>query len=306
MKEQRILFMGTAQFALPSLSKLLDLNQNIIGVYSSPPKKANRGMEITNSPIINYAQSKNLSFSYPDNLKDENEVLKIKELNPDIIIVIAYGLIIPRSILKIPKIGCFNLHGSLLPRWRGAAPIQRAIIEGDNKTGITFMKMDEGLDTGDIVLSKEINIGTNDNHQILEDQLANLGAESFEEFLKLIENKKDFIHQNNDLATYAKKIEKSETRLNWNESAEKIIRRINAYSPNPGAWFEFDGKRIKILEASLTSQFGKSGTIISDDLIIGCGEKSIQPQILKKEGKEEVNLNDFLRGNKIEKGLVIK
>ena len=306
MKEQRILFMGSAQFALPSLSKLLDLNQNIIGVYSSPPKKANRGMEITNSPIINYAQSKSLNFSYPDNLKDENEVLKIKELNPDIIIVIAYGLIIPRSILEIPKIGCFNLHGSLLPRWRGAAPIQRAIIEGDNKTGITFMKMDEGLDTGDIVLSKEINIGKNDNHKSLEDQLANLGAESFEEFLELIEKKRDFIQQNNDLATYAKKIEKSETRLDWNESAEKIIRRINAYSPNPGAWFEFKGKRIKILEASLTSQSGKSGTIISDDLIIGCGEQSIQPQILKKEGKEEVNLNDFLRGNKIEKGHIIK
>jgi len=306
MKEQRILFMGTAQFALPSLSKLLDLNQNIIGVYSSPPKKANRGMEITSSPIINYAESKGLNFSYPDNLKDENEVLKIKELNPDIIIVIAYGLIIPRSILEIPKIGCFNLHGSLLPRWRGAAPIQRAIIEGDNKTGITFMKMDEGLDTGDIVLSKEINISTNDNHQSLENKLANLGAESFEEFLELIEKKRDFIQQNNDLATYAKKIEKSETRLDWNESAEKIIRRINAYSPNPGAWFEFKGKRIKILEASITSQSGKSGTIISDDLIIGCGEQSIQPQILKKEGKEEVNLNDFLRGNKIEKGHVIQ
>ena len=306
MKEKRILFMGTAQFALPSLSKLLDLNQNIVGVYSSPPKKANRGMEITNSPIINYAQSKSLNFSYPDNLKDENEVLKIKELNPDIIIVIAYGLIIPRSILEIPKIGCFNLHGSLLPRWRGAAPIQRAIIEGDNKTGITFMKMDEGLDTGDIVLSKEINIDSNDNHQSLEDKLSNLGAESFEEFLELIEKNRDFVQQNNDLATYAKKIEKSETRLDWNESAEKIIRRINAYSPNPGAWFEFKGKRIKILEASLTSQSGKSGTIISDDLIICCGEQSIQPQILKKEGKEEVNLNDFLRGNTIEKGFVIK
>ena len=306
MKEQRILFMGTAQFALPSLSKLLDLNQNIIGVYSSPPKKANRGMEITSSPIINYAESKGLNFSYPDNLKDENEVLKIKELNPDIIIVIAYGLIIPRSILEIPKIGCFNLHGSLLPRWRGAAPIQRAIIEGDNKTGITFMKMDEGLDTGDIVLSKEINISTNDNHQSLENKLANLGAESFEEFLELIEKKRDFIQQNNDLATYAKKIEKSETRLDWNESAEKIIRKINAYSPIPGAWFEFKGKRIKILEASITSQSGKSGTIISDDLIIGCGEQSIQPQILKKEGKEEINLNDFLRGNKIEKGHVIQ
>ena len=298
--------MGTAQFALPSLSKLLDLNQNIIGVYSSHPKKANRGMEISNSPVINYAQSKGLNFSCPKNLKDENEVLKIKELNPDIIIVIAYGLIIPRSILKIPKIGCFNLHGSLLPRWRGAAPIQRAIIEGDNNTGITFMKMNEGLDTGDIVLSKEINIKINDNQQSLENKLANLGAESFEEFLELIQEKSDFIKQNNDFVTYAKKIEKSETRLDWNEPAEKIIRRINAYSPNPGAWFEFKGKRIKILEASLSSQLGKSGTIISDDLIIGCGEQSIQPRKLKKEGKEEVNLNDFLRGNKIEKGYVIQ
>ena len=306
MKEKRILFMGTAQFALPSLSKLLDLNQNIIGVYSSPPKKANRGMEITNSPIINYAQSKSLNFSYPDNLKDENEVLKIKELNPDIIIVIAYGLIIPRSILEIPKIGCFNLHGSLLPRWRGAAPIQRAIIEGDDNTGITFMKMNEGLDTGDIVLTKEININMDDNHQSLTNKLADLGAESFEEFLEIIQEKSNFIKQNNNFATYAKKIEKSETKLDWNESAEKIIRRINAYSPNPGAWFEFKGKRIKILEASLSSQLGKSGTIISDDLIIGCGEQSIQPQILKKEGKEEVNLNDFLRGNKIEKGHVIQ
>ena len=306
MKEKRILFMGTAQFALPSLSKLLDLNQNIISVYSSPPKKANRGMEITNSPIINYAQSKSLNFSYPDNLKDENEVLKIKELNPDIIIVIAYGLIIPRSILEIPKIGCFNLHGSLLPRWRGAAPIQRAIIEGDDNTGITFMKMNEGLDTGDIVLTKEININMDDNHQSLTNKLADLGAESFEEFLEIIQEKSNFIKQNNNFATYAKKIEKSETKLDWNESAEKIIRRINAYSPNPGAWFEFKGKRIKILEASLSSQLGKSGTIISDDLIIGCGEQSIQPQILKKEGKEEVNLNDFLRGNKIEKGHVIQ
>ena len=206
------LIYGHSPICIPSLSKLLDLNQNIIGIYSSPPKKANRGMEISNSPVINYAQSKGLNFNCPENLKDENEVLIIKELNPDIIIVIAYGLIIPRSILEIPRIGCFNLHGSLLPRWRGAAPIQRAIIEGDNNTGITFMKMNEGLDTGDIVLSKEINIKINDNQQSLENKLANLSAESFEEFFELIQEKRDFIKQNNDFATYAKKIEKSETK----------------------------------------------------------------------------------------------
>ena len=294
--------MGTAQFALPSLSKLLDLNQNIIGVYSSPPKKANRGMAITNSPIIDYAQSKGLNFSYPDSLKDESEVLKIKELNPDIIIVIAYGLIIPRSILEIPKIGCFNLHGSLLPRWRGAAPIQRAIIEGDNKTGITFMKMDEGLDTGDIVLSKEIDINPNDNYLGLEQQLADLGAESFEEFFNLIEAKSTFISQNNELATYASKIEKQETRIDWKEDAEKIVRRINAYHPNPGAWFMFDKKRVKIIRAEVTNTSGDPGKIVNKKFDISCGSKSIRPLVLKVEGKQACVVEDFLLGNKVNAG----
>ena len=306
MTDQRILFMGTAQFAVPSLAKLLSLKKNIINVYSSPPKKANRGMELTDSPIISFAKSNGLDFSHPTNLHDESEVKKIRELNPDIIIVIAYGYIIPNEILKIPKVGCFNLHGSLLPRWRGAAPIQRAIIEGDSKTGVTFMQMDEGLDTGDMVLSKEINITMNDNYKNLEQKLSDLGAESFPEFFDLIESNESFVRQNNDLATYAKKIEKFETKLNWTESADKIIRRINAYNPNPGAWFEFNGKRIKILEASLQDQSGIPGTILSDDFIIGCGNKSIQPQTLKKEGKEEVSLEDFLRGNKIPKDYSIQ
>ena len=306
MTDQRILFMGTAQFAVPSLAKLLSLKKNIINVYSSPPKKANRGMELTDSPIISYAKSNSLDFSHPTNLHDESEVKKIRELNPDIIIVIAYGYIIPNEILKIPKVGCFNLHGSLLPRWRGAAPIQRAIIEGDSKTGVTFMQMDEGLDTGDMVLSKEINITMNDNYKNLEQKLSDLGAESFPEFFDLIESNESFVRQNNDLATYAKKIEKFETKLNWTESADKIIRRINAYNPNPGAWFKFNGKRIKILEAALQDQSGIPGTILSDTFIIGCGNKSIQPQTLKKEGKEEVSLEDFLRGNKIPKDYSIQ
>ena len=306
MTDQRILFMGTAQFAVPSLAKLLSLKKNIINVYSSPPKKANRGMELTDSPIISFAKSNGLDFSHPTNLHDESEVKKIRELNPDIIIVIAYGYIIPNEILKIPKVGCFNLHGSLLPRWRGAAPIQRAIIEGDQKTGITFMKMDEGLDTGDMVFSKEIAVTINDSYKYLEQKLSDLGAESFPEFFNLIQRNTTFTKQNNDLATYAKKIEKSETKLNWTESADKIIRRINAYNPNPGAWFEFNGKRIKILEASLQDQSGIPGTILSDTFIIGCGSKSIQPQTLKKEGKEEVSLEDFLRGNKIAKDYSIQ
>ncbi len=205
MTDQRILFMGTAQFAVPSLAKLLSLKKNIINVYSSPPKKANRGMELTDSPIISFAKSNGLDFSHPTNLHDESEVKKIRELNPDIIIVIAYGYIIPNEILKIPKVGCFNLHGSLLPRWRGAAPIQRAIIEGDQKTGITFMKMDEGLDTGDMVFSKEIAVTINDSYKYLEQKLSELGAESFPEFFNLIQRNTTFAKQNNDLATYAKK-----------------------------------------------------------------------------------------------------
>ena len=303
--------MGTAQFAVPSLVKLLELDQKIINIYSSPSKKANRGMRFSKSPVTEFAMRNGYqilknNLYQPESLDNYKQIRRIEILDPDIIIVIAYGLIIPKEILSIPKLGCFNLHGSLLPRWRGAAPIQRAMIEGDTKTGITFMKMDEGLDTGDIVLSKEISINVKDNYKNLEEKLSNLGADSFSEFFNLIENKKDFVRQNNDLSTYAKKIEKSETRLNWSESAEKIIRRINAYSPNPGAWFEFNGKRIKILEASLQDQSGKPGTIISDNFIIGCGDKSIQPKKLKKEGKEEVSINDFLRGNKIPKGYSIQ
>jgi methionyl-tRNA formyltransferase len=306
MKEYRILFMGTAQFAVPSLIELLNLGQNIISVYSSPPKKANRGMEITNSPVLNYAVTNGLSHSHPLDLKNKSEIEKIKILSPDIIMVIAYGLIIPKDILLIPRLGCFNLHGSLLPRWRGAAPIQRALIDGDKKTGITFMKMDEGLDTGDIVLTKEMIIGKNENYQHLESKLAELGAESFIEFFEKINNNQSFIKQNDELSTYAKKIEKSETKLDWSEPAEKVIRRINAYSPTPGAWFQLKGKRIKILKASLENDQGEPGKILNNNLTIACGNQSIQPRELKKEGKEALSIEDFLRGNKIDKDCIIE
>lgn len=306
MKEYRILFMGTAQFAVPSLIELLNLGQNIISVYSSPPKKANRRMEITNSPVLNYAVSNGLSYSHPLDLKNKSEIEKIKILSPDIVMVIAYGLIIPKDILLIPRLGCFNLHGSLLPRWRGAAPIQRALIDGDKKTGITFMKMDEGLDTGDIVLTKEMIIGKNENYQRLESRLAELGAESFTEFFEKINNNQSFIKQNDELSTYAKKIEKSETKLDWSESAEKVIRRINAYSPTPGAWFQLKGKRIKVLKASLENDQGEPGKVLNNNLTIACGSQSIQPKELKKEGKEALSIEDFLRGNKIDKGYIIE
>ena len=202
--------MGTAQFAVPSLVKLLELDQKIINIYSSPSKKANRGMRFSKSPVTEFAMRNGYQFLknnlyQPESLDNYKQIRRIEILDPDIIIVIAYGLIIPKEILSIPKLGCFNLHGSLLPRWRGAAPIQRAMIEGDTKTGITFMKMDEGLDTGDIVLSKEISVNVNDNYKNLEEKLSNLGADSFSEFFNLIENKKDFVRQNNDLSTYAKK-----------------------------------------------------------------------------------------------------
>ena len=306
MQEYKILFMGTAQFAIPSLIELFNLNHKIISIYSSPSKKANRGMQVTNSPIVNYALAHELDYCCPINLKSDLEEEKIQELNPDIIIVIAYGLIIPKNILPIPRLGCFNLHGSLLPRWRGAAPIQRALIAGDKKTGITFMKMNEGLDTGDIVLSKEVKIDPDDSYQDLELKLAELGAKSFKEFFQKIENNKFFLKQDDLLSTYAKKIEKSETKLNWNEPANKILKRINAYNPNPGAWFELKGKRIKILKASIVNDRGKPGTILNDSFQIACGDKSIQPRELKKEGKEAVSIEDFLRGNKFDIGYIIQ
>lgn len=297
MNNYKILFMGTSSFAVPILNELVNLNQNIIKVFTSPSKKANRGMKNTESPVSCAAKALNLELEYPKNLKDELIINSLKAMNLDLIIVIAYGFIIPKEILNIPKYGCYNLHASILPRWRGAAPIQRSIIEGDQVSGVSFIKIDEGLDTGDIVLSDKIEILKNDTQESLSTNLAELGVRNLSKFLDLFNHKIDFDKQNNDFTCYANKILKSETRINWSETAELIDRKIRAFNPKPGAWFVMNGKRIKIFEAEISDGKGNPGEILNDEFEIACGKGSLKLKILQKEGKNKSAIKSFLLGN---------
>ncbi len=297
MNNYKILFMGTSSFAVPILNELVNLNQSIIKVFTSPPKKANRGMKNTESPVSCAAQALNLELEHPKNLKDELTINSIKAMNLDLIIVIAYGFIIPKEILRIPKYGCYNLHASILPRWRGAAPIQRSIIEGDQVSGVSFIKIDEGLDTGDIVLTDKIEIEKNDTQESLSTNLAKLGVKNLSKFLNLFNHKIDFDKQDNDFACYAYKILKSETRINWDETAELIDRKIRAFNPNPGAWFELNGKRIKVFEVEISDGKGNPGEILNDEFEIACGQGSLKLKIIQKEGKNKSTVKSFLLGN---------
>ena len=305
MKNYRILFMGTAPFAVQSLKKIISSNNHLVGVYTSPAKKANRGMKLSISPVAEFAEAENIEISSPPSISSSEELKKLQEMNLDIIIVVAYGLILPEEVINLPKLGCFNVHASLLPRWRGAAPIQRAMIEGDQTTGVTIMKMDKGLDTGDIGLQKEIKI-EQQNYSELEKELANEGAELLINFIDRLDGSIQFAKQNDTQACYAKKIEKKEALIDWTENAEKINRRINAYNPSPCAWFSLNNKRIKILKAEVIHEKGEAGKIMNEEFLIGCGINSIRPLLLRVEGKQDCTINDFLLGHKIEVGSYIQ
>ena len=298
MNNYNILFMGTSSFAVPILKELINLNQNITKVFTSPPKKANRGMKSSLSPIAFAAKELNLQLESPEDLKDQSIINSIKSMKLDLIIVIAYGFIIPKEILNIPKYGCYNIHASILPRWRGAAPIQRSIIEGDQVSGVSFIKIDEGLDTGDIVFIDEIEIKKKDTQDTLSNNLAELGVRNLSKFLNKFEYKFELIKQSDELASYANKILKSETRINWNESAELIERKIRAFNPKPGAWFEMNGKRIKVFEAEISNGHGMPGEILNDKFEIACGKDSLNLKVLQKEGKNQSTIESFLLGNK--------
>ena len=306
MTNFRILFMGTAPFGIPSLKKIITSEYELKGVYTSPSKKANRGMKISKSPVALYAEENNLKLYSPKELHSPEEIKFIKEMNLDFIVVIAYGLILPEEILSLPKFGCYNLHASILPRWRGAAPIQRSMIEGDQMTGVTIMKMNKGLDTGDIVLQDKLEINISENYTELETRLSLMGADLFEIFFKDSLFKSNMQKQDNNLSCYAGKISKQETKIDWKEDAIKIVRRINAYNPNPGAWFMWNNKRVKILKAIEVDINAEPGKIVKEDLSIGCGNKSIRPLTLKVEGKQSCGIDEFLLGNKISVGSILE
>ena len=294
--------MGTPDFAVPILKSINNLNHNILEVYTQPPNKKNRGQKIQNSPIHDFSNKLNLPVRCPVAFNEE-EINHIKKLNPDLVIVAAYGKILPNKLLNLDKVLFINVHASLLPRWRGAAPIQRAIMNLDKETGVSIMKIVAELDAGPVLLQSKIKITKEINYLELSRQMSELGAKLILDTLKLIENKRANFKEQNELeATYAKKIEKTETKINWNDEAEKIIAKINAFFPNPGCWFEFNGNRIKIIKAKKVMGKGIPGTVLDNNLTIACSKNAIRIAELKKEGKQKMTADEFLRGNKIKTG----
>ena len=298
----KILFMGTPEFSVPILQKLY-LEHKIIGVITQPPKKKSRGQKLLKSPVHLEAEKLKIPIRYPSSLHNNTELDYIKNTEIDFVIVVAYGQIIPDTFLNIKDLTFLNIHASLLPRWRGAAPIQRSIMEMDKETGVSIMKIVPKLDAGPYMIQKKVNINSKDNFLSLSKKLSEVGAKLIIEALSLIKKKEAiFTVQNEKYVTYAKKINKSESEIDWNETAQKIISKINGLNPYPGVWFKHNGNRIKILDAEISENLGKKGEVITNDLVIGCQDKSIKINLLQKEGKTVLNTKSFLAGYKIIKG----
>jgi methionyl-tRNA formyltransferase len=301
-----VVFMGTPEFSIPSLETLVKKNFNILSVYTQPPKKSKRGQKINPSLVEEFCKNNKINFRTPTNLNSDEEIKKFKELLPDIAIVVAYGKIIPKNYLSIPKFGFINLHASLLPRWRGAAPIQRAIMSGEKKIGVCIMRIEEKLDCGAILSSKELILDQNKTHGETEKTISLVGANLLINSLKIIkEGNARFVDQIHSKATYARKIDKSETKINWGLEADKILNHIHGLSPKPGAWFEYKNERFKVLRAKITKLEGTPGLIIDKNLTVGCRSNSIQILELQRQGKNKQTTKEFLLGTKISIGSIL-
>ena len=300
----KIVFMGTPIFAVPILKSLYQNGYPISAVYTQPPQKSNRGQKINKSPIQGLSETLKLEFRTPKLIKNNKEEYDyLKKLDADIGIVVAYGQILPIEILNLTKKGFINIHASLLPMWRGSAPIQRSIMNLDKKTGISIMKIYEKLDTGPICNSYSLDILKNENAESLSDRLSLLAAEKILDNIdSILEDRAVFIDQESSKATYADKIIKSEGKIEWKNSAETIVGKINGLYPSPGAWFIFEGKRYKVLEAEISEATGESGIVLNDNLEIGCNNKSIKILNIQREGKKPQKVSEFMLGSKIKKG----
>jgi len=297
MLHKKVIFMGTPKFSVPILETIAKSSYEVSCVYTQAPKRSNRGQKVNISPVQNCAEKLNLILRNPKNLNSEEEYEFIKKLNPDIVIVVAYGQLITNKFLNIPKEGFINIHASLLPVWRGAAPIQRSIMNSDTETGISIMKIVEKLDAGPVMKKIKIKINELSTTEEISKSLSKISAKSIVKILDDIFNKKlKFINQNHKLATYAKKIEKSEAKINWNESAKEILAKINGLNPSPGAWFIYKETRYKIWRAKIVEMRGTSGTIIDKKFTVGCGDKSLEFIEIQKEGKNRLSLKNFLTG----------
>ena len=305
---KKIIFMGTPLFAVPILKSLYQNGYSISVVYTQPPQKSHRGQKINKSPIQGISETLNIDFRCPLSLKNNNEEYEfLKKMDADLSIVVAYGQIIPKEFLNLTKKGFINIHASILPKWRGAAPIQRSIMNLDKEIGISIMKINEKLDTGPISNSYKIKLDQKLNAMEISEKLSLLAADKISDNVEdIFDGKSNFVDQDHSQATYAKKIAKSEGQINWNEDALKIIGKINGLYPSPGAFFNFNGERYKILKAEIGNGIGKKGEVITDHLEIVCGnEKSIKVLEIQREGKKVQKIGEFMLGSQIRKGSVI-
>ncbi len=299
----KIIFMGTPNFAVPILKAIHDSDHKILEVYTQPATKSGRGQKLNHSDIFHCAEQLNLNVRSPDTLETSEEINHFKTLKPDLVVVVAYGKILPFKLLNIDKLLFINVHASLLPKWRGAAPIQRAIMNMDSETGISIMKIIPKLDAGPVMLQEKIKISQEMSYEDLSNKMSKIGAKLILESIKLIENNKvNFIEQKESEASYAKKIRKKESRIDWNENAKKIIAKINAFHPNPGCWFKLFESRIKIIKAIEVEKTGEAGTILDDKMTIACAKNAVQILELKKEGKKQMLIDEYLKGNEIKIG----
>ena len=300
---KKIVFMGTPYFSVPILKSLYQNGYPIAVIYTQPPQKSKRGQKINKSLIQKMAENLCIDFRTPNSLKDNNEEYNfLKLLNPDLVIVVAYGQLIPKNYLSLSKHGFINIHASLLPKWRGAAPVQRSIMNLDKVTGVSIMKIVEKLDAGPVMKQEKVEITNKMNAEDLSNTLADISSKLILDCINEIEDgKAKFIAQDEKNVSYAKKINKEEGKINWNNNAENILAKINSLFPNPGAWFSFMGERYKILKASISDQEGEKGKVLDNNLTIACKSKSIRIDEIQRQGKNKQSTSEFLLGSKIKK-----
>lgn len=296
----RVIFMGSPEFSVPVLEALVDAGHEIACVYCQPPRPAGRGKKDRPTPVQACAEAIGLPVRHPVNFKSREDVAEFAALDADIAVVVAYGLLLPQSILDAPKLGCLNIHASLLPRWRGAAPIHRAILEGDAETGVCIMQMEAGLDTGPVLLRRETLISAKDTTASLHDRLSEMGAAAIVDALSTLADL-TAVPQSEEGVTYAKKIDKSEAKIDWTRSATEIDRQIRGLSPFPGAWAEYAGERIKFLSSRLADGAGQPGEVM-DTFTIACGDGSVEILTAQREGKRAMAVSDILKGMDVPKG----
>ena len=297
----KIVFMGSSTFAIPSLRILKQAEYDVKAVYSQPPRKAGRGKSYKEVPLAEFAFSEGLKVEQPPTFKDPDIIAKLKRYDPDFLVVVAYGLILPREVLEIPKEFSINVHGSFLPYWRGAAPINQVIFNRDSFTGVSIIKMVEELDAGPILNQEKVILDHTETFGSLHQVLSELGAKNLLRVLDNINSNKEIL-QKNSLVSYAPKIKKLDAKLDFNQQASALEARVRGLAPVPGAWFEYKGERFKVFKAEVVDGRGNAGLIINEDLTIACGEKALNILEIQRQGKDIMSVSDLIRGFKFKKG----